>query len=407
MLAVAMFLQSRTGAAIAHPHLEGQAHSHSHWNLFARTPAVLSVSGETQVPVPLRRLLALGVTGGMIPCPAALVVLLSAVALHRVAEGLLLIVAFSAGLAAVLIAIGLVMVHAGRIVSKWTPSSAILSWLPACSSTLIFLLGCGLVLQAAGALGFTMHWPEEMKAPALLYAVGLGLVLGMRHSTDADHVVAVTTIVSRQRSIGSAAAIGALWGVGHTFTIFLVGSAIILFNVVIPARVGLAMEFAVALMLVLLGVLNLSGVISRLSRRFSAVRVSAQASPAGEDGEFSRVPWLRGLGRYQLLRPLVIGTVHGLAGSAAVALLVLTTIRTPAWAVAYLCVFGFGTVLGMMFMTAAMALPFAFAKNGFARMNSYVGVTSGVVSFAFGLFLVYQIGFVDGLFTSAPRWSPH
>lgn len=87
----------------------------------------------------------------------------------------------------------------------------------------------------------------------------LGFFLGMRHATDADHVIAIATIVSRQRSLRGSALIGAAWGVGHTLTILLVGSAIILFGIVIPARMGLAMELAVGVMLVLLGVLTLTG----------------------------------------------------------------------------------------------------------------------------------------------------
>ena len=93
----------------------------------------------------------------------------------------------------------------------------------------------------------------------LFSIVVIGFLLGMRHATDPDHVIAVTTIVSRQRSIGRAALIGAFWGVGHTITIFGVGTAIILFNVVIPTRLGLSMEFSVSLMLIVLGVWNLVG----------------------------------------------------------------------------------------------------------------------------------------------------
>src|ERR1700675_4378089 len=99
----------------------------------------------------------------------------------------------------------------------------------------------------------------------LLSIVALGFFLGMRHATDPDHVIAVTTIVSRQRSIRHAALIGALWGLGHTITILIVGSAIILFGLVIPPRVGLTMEFSVGLMLILLGALNLSGIMRRIT----------------------------------------------------------------------------------------------------------------------------------------------
>jgi high-affinity nickel-transport protein len=107
------------------------------------------------------------------------------------------------------------------------------------------------------------------------------------------------------------------------------------------------------------------------------------------------------------VRPLVVGLVHGLAGSAAVALLVLTTIRSPKWAIVYLLVFGVGTIAGMMLITGAMVLPFAYADKRFAPLNRGLRVASGLISVAFGLFLVYEIGIVNGLFTNHPKWTPH
>src|ERR1700739_1422394 len=92
------------------------------------------------------------------------------------------------------------------------------------------------------------------------------------------------------------------------------------------------------------------------------------------------------LGLYQCVEALAIGIVHGLAGSAAVALLVLTTIRVPSWAVSYLLVFGIGTVAGMMLITAAIAVPFTLSQNRFARLNRGLSLASGMVSLAFGLF---------------------
>src|SRR5712691_6379846 len=104
---------------------------------------------------------------------------------------------------------------------------------------------------------------------SLLSIIALGFFLGMRHATDPDHVIAITTIVSRYRKVGHAAWIGALWGLGHTLTIFAVGGGIILFGWVIPARVGLSMELSVGLMLILLGVLNLTGVMRWINERFT------------------------------------------------------------------------------------------------------------------------------------------
>ena len=281
-----------------------------------------------------------------------------------------------------------------------------------------------------------------------LAILAIGFFLGMRHATDPDHVIAVSTIVSRERSITKAGLIGILWGCGHTLTIAIVGAAIILFGLVIPPRIGLTMEFSVGLMLILLGVLNLTGVSKWLSEKFSpshphvtgehahlhqheaglhfhwhshssqqdhhgdslALPRWLSRSPKGEGStsseEKGRGGSFAGLGLFHALRPLFVGIVHGLAGSAAVALLVLSTIREPRWAVFYLLVFGVGTIVGMMLITAALALPFSFAGYRFVRLNRALVFGSGLLSLCFGLFVCYQIGFVDGLFTNHPHWTP-
>ena len=249
---------------------------------------------------------------------------------------------------------------------------------------------------------------------SLVTILVLGFLLGMRHATDPDHVIAVTTIVSKERGVANAGLIGALWGLGHTLTIFLVGAAIILFKITIPPRVGLSMEFTVGLMLILLGVLNLTGVLRWLQsltlREVADVtRDSNSVHRQRQSGGLSvnRLPMCGGLGLYNVLRPLVIGIVHGLAGSAAVALLVMATIRDPWGAIAYLLLFGAGTVAGMMLITAVIAVPFVYTSRRFSGWNRKMGVASGLVSVSFGLFLSYQTTIVAGLFTNHARWMPH
>jgi len=271
--------------------------------------------------------------------------------------------------------------------------------------------------------------------------VVVGFLLGMLHATDADHVIAISTIVSRQGNVKSAASIGALWGVGHTLTVFLVGGAIILFSLVIPPRVGLGMEFAVALMLILLGVYTLSGVTRWVrDNMFPAPNGSfpGHSHPASQPGahlhphvhgDYVHVhahghgpdnhghpegatpqAWLdrrlSGLPAYQAVRPLAIGVVHGMAGSAAIALLVLAQIRDPLWALLYLVLFGVGTIAGMMLITTVIALPFAYSLQRLPHLNLWMRLLAGLLSLGLGVYLAYRIGVVQGLFTGNPMWSP-
>jgi high-affinity nickel permease len=231
----------------------------------------------------------------------------------------------------------------------------------------------------------------------MLAILALGFFLGMRHATDADHVVAVTTIVSRERSPRAALRVGALWGIGHTVTILIVGGAIVLFGLVIPARVGLSMEFSVAVMLVVLGTMNVTGALRRVDE--AAHQASTSAHAEHHKPSVERPAWNS--------RPLIVGVVHGLAGSAAIALLVLATIRDAEWALLYLLIFGVGTVMGMMLLTSAMALPVALAAQRFSSFERGLTRVTGFASISFGLFLAYRIGFVDGLFLPLPVWSPH
>ena len=264
----------------------------------------------------------------------------------------------------------------------------------------------------------------------LVAVAGVGFLLGVRHAADADHVIAVTTIVARSGRIVYSTLIGALWGLGHAITVSLVGLLIIGFNVVIPPAVGLAMELAVAVMLVALGILNLTGVLSAVTQRLTPPaplhghehshlhahdvddrphgHAHAHLHGHGTDPRLDDAhdTLLRQIGWYQLVRPVVVGLIHGLAGSAAVALLVLSTIQDSAVALLYLLIFSGGVGVGMAVLTTLIGIPMAYASVRSKQINRWLTVSSGVVSIAFGLYLGYQIGIVDGLFTGEFDWEP-
>ncbi len=211
--------------------------------------------------------------------------------------------------------------------------------------------------------------------------LGFGFMLGLRHATDADHVVAVSTIVSRSKTLRSAVLIAMLWGLGHTVTILLVGGSIVVFNLVISPSVETVLELCVATMLLVLGALNLYGAVFE--------------GPREHPAHLSTPALTRGLPTS--LRPLFVGIVHGLAGSAAIALLVLATIQDVARAVLYLGVFGVGTIAGMALLTLLVVVPVAAATRRFVSVERYLVGATGAASLAFGAVLALRAAFGEAL----------
>ena len=247
----------------------------------------------------------------------------------------------------------------------------------------------------------------------LLSIVLVGFFLGVRHAADADHVTAVATIVSREKRFGAAALVGLVWGLGHTLTILVVGSLIILFKVVIPPHVELSMEFLVALMLIALGLSNLTGLLSWLREWVAPTGAQLHSHPHSHHGQIHThlhlhqgeqheepavraVAWSRPA---SFVRSFVTGIIHGLAGSAAIALLILGAIQESAWAIGYLAVFGAGTIVGMVLITSLLAVPVTLAARRFELANRYLSVASGLLSLIIGLALAYDIGWTQSLFT--------
>jgi len=229
----------------------------------------------------------------------------------------------------------------------------------------------------------------------------LGFVLGLQHATDPDHLVAVATIVTRERRFVDGALVGTLWGVGHMLTLGAVGAAIIALGVRPGPVVGAGLELLVAAMLVILGTLRLRDA-ARGLRTVPAAHLTADHDHGSVEVVHSHAHVHRG-GVHQHphvhpsrrllaawrdgrlpVRALLVGAVHGMAGSAAVSLLVLATLRSVSGAVLYLAVFGLGTIVGMTALTAAMAYPVSLALR-VQRMRRVLAVGAGLGSIGFGI----------------------
>ncbi|MGH7829369.1 MAG: sulfite exporter TauE/SafE family protein [Candidatus Binatia bacterium] len=232
---------------------------------------------------------------------------------------------------------------------------------------------------------------------SLYAAFGLGLILGIKHALDADHLIAVSTLVSEHQSLKWASLIGAFWGLGHTFTLLVVGLAVILLRLTIPPRVALALEFLVAAMLIFLG-------FNILWRSFQAERLHLHIHEHNpkrhthfhEHGE-PQEDHAHTHPFSSMRKPFFIGMVHGLAGSAALMLLVLSTIPSALAGLAYILIFGLGSVGGMLALSSVIGLPFILTARRFTVLNRWIRVVAGTASVGFGIILGWEIG-QQGLF---------
>ena len=231
--------------------------------------------------------------------------------------------------------------------------------------------------------------------------LALGFALGLKHALDADHVVAVSTIVGRHRSIWKSSLVGAVWGMGHTASLFAAAVAVIALRVTISPTVALSMEFCVGLMLIVLG----ADLLRRVVRGQIAVHSHPHRHSADEHLHSHMHSHVHAAGvapeddgHHPVgSRPFFVGLVHGFAGSAALMLFVLSTISNPWIGLLYVLIFGVGTIGGMLVMSAIIGLPFALASRLLAGLVGRIQFAVGLGSFAFGLFYTWQVAVGDGL----------
>ncbi len=233
-----------------------------------------------------------------------------------------------------------------------------------------------------------------MPEATMLTALVFGFLLGLKHALDADHIVAVTAIVSRGSSLLRSALVGLSWGIGHTLTLFAAGFAVLVFKLTIPDRLALSMEFVVGVLLILLGV----PIVGRLVARKAHIHLHQH----GDERHLHSHAHLDipNHGHQHLRRPLLVGMVHGLAGSGVLIPLVVSTMSSVAQGLFFLVVFGVGSILGMLLFSGLISFPFRLTTGLSLRLNLWTQGVAGVISILFGLSIMWQTGFVGGLFFS-------
>lgn len=222
---------------------------------------------------------------------------------------------------------------------------------------------------------------------SILAILAIGFVIGLFHAVEADHLAAVSAIVSEKKNVFTSALVGGLWGLGHTISLFVVGLLVIFLKVQISESVEAKLEAVVGGMLVLLG-------LNALRKLFQSEKihlhehthegdthahVHLHKDEAAEASHHGLSP-----------RSVIVGMVHGLAGSAGLMLLVVPTISSPFLAMLYILIFGAGSIGGMMVMSLLMSLPITFTANRFEQINKGIRVFAGLFSLVWGAMLMYE-----------------
>ncbi|CAM3620913.1 hydantoin utilization protein A [Aeromicrobium ponti] len=209
---------------------------------------------------------------------------------------------------------------------------------------------------------------------SLISVLLLGFILGVKHSIEPDHIIAVSTMVGKSRKLLRSTLTGVFWGIGHTITLFIVGMAFILMKGELTDKWAMSFEFLVGIMLVYLGIKSL---------------LFMKNQDSDSDTESRE--------KSSLMKVTIIGFVHGLAGSAAMVLLTMSTVTTVWEGALYIGIFGLGTIFGMLTFTTILGIPFVYSK-GNVKLNRFLTQAAGSVSFLFGIYYMYNLGITEGLF---------
>ena len=224
----------------------------------------------------------------------------------------------------------------------------------------------------------------------------MGFLLGMRHAMESDHVAAVASLVTKSPSMRESLRLGSLWGLGHTVTLFIFGSAVMLLDHVIPERMAMMLEFAVGIMLVVLGI----DVVRRFMRERVHVHAHRHADGTlhfhahahADDTNHDKLSHEHTHTERFPLRALLVGIMHGMAGSAALIVLTLQTVQSFGMGLIYITLFGLGSIGGMAALSMAIMLPLRISSSRYARLHQYLQFSIGTATIILGISLMFEIG---------------
>lgn len=231
---------------------------------------------------------------------------------------------------------------------------------------------------AWNAWAFGADGPTAIPHVGFLTSAALGSLLGMQHAFEPDHLAAVATLMTGERTSAKAAWLGAWWGLGHTLTLLAAGTALVVMRAEMPMSVAWAFELGVVLMLVGFGARAIYHAACATMPR----RTHSHASPSSSR-RF-------GIDRWALARPLLVGAMHGLAGSGTLTALVVATLPTTTTRLGYLALFGVGSTLGMIALSGLLGWQIARLGSDRTIIRTFALVV-GCVSAVLGLFWGYPL----------------
>lgn len=219
--------------------------------------------------------------------------------------------------------------------------------------------------------------------------LGLGFLLGVEHAFEPDHIVAISSLISKEKNLKKTTILGAIWGVGHTTTLFLAGIIILTLKITIPETIALSLEFLVGLVIIFLGFYVIRDIIEKkkhIHKHTHNGRTHTHThSHKGTDQHT----------HYH--QSFSVGLIHGLAGSAALMLLILSTFNSLIIGIIYILLFGIGSMVGMAIVGGLISIPFIYSSKKSRSINTVIQYGTGMISIGFGSYLLFKIGYLEGL----------